>query len=153
MAVLPYDLCYHMAYIAAWPVLQYSLCYHMAVSPDGLCYRMASTTVWPSQTHLSILHSTFVTLFLTYSICSIWGVDGWPIHHSLLCRLPSLSIHISLKAANISAGRYTYMDNLLKLDECTDDDHHMQWTTCPSPIHISNWVEPLLSHSDHKFAA
>ena len=142
-----------MAHVAAGPVLQYGLCYHTAcvtgwpALPYGQHYCVAITDTFVHTTQY-ICHTV-----LTYSIYSIWGVDGWPIYHSLLCRYPSLSIHISLKAANISAGKYTYTDDLLKLDECTDGDHHMQWTTCPSPIHISKWVEPLLSHSDHKFAA
>jgi len=116
-------LCYHniMAYVTVVSATIW-LCYRMTIWPmllQDLCYSMASayhtacvTTGWPvlpyGQHYCVAITDTFVHTtryichtVLTYSIYSIWGVDGWPIYHSLLCRYPSSSIHISLKAANI----------------------------------------------------
>ena len=61
--------------------------------------------------------------------------------------------HISIKAANIHLGQYVYTDDLMKLEECNDNAFARLWPTGPTPIHLDNWMEFVLAHPDHKFAA
>lgn len=51
------------------------------------------------------------------------------------------------------AGRYAYLHDLRKLEECTDPACPVQWPTCPSPVHLNHWMEFLYSHPDQEFAA
>ena len=59
----------------------------------------------------------------------------------------------SLKAANIVAGKYKYMEDLASFEQCIGEVCPVQWPLCPSPIAISNWTVPLLAHPDQRFAA
>lgn len=61
--------------------------------------------------------------------------------------------HISVRAASIVTGQYIYTEDLLKLDKCTDKNFPMSWPTSPSPICLSNWMEFILAHPDHRFAS
>jgi hypothetical protein len=61
--------------------------------------------------------------------------------------------HMSLQAANLVNGRYTYLHDLNQLELCTAPDGPVRWPTCPSPIRLDNWVEFLRSHPDHFFAS
>jgi len=62
---------------------------------------------------------------------------------------------ISLKAANIVAGRYAYLQDLLEIDRCRDSatTPPVQWPVCPSPIHLENWEDFLNAHPDQQYAA
>lgn len=60
---------------------------------------------------------------------------------------------VTLRAANIVAGRYQYTDDLLKLEDCTEDDCLVTWPVYRSPVHLANWTPFLASHPDGAFAA
>lgn len=77
-------------------------------------------------------------------------------HTSYFSSLESVSAPqqlISLKAANIIAGKYVYCNDLLKLEEHRDPSCPVQWPVCPSPIRLANWSEFLQTHPDKQFAA
>lgn len=60
---------------------------------------------------------------------------------------------MTLRAANITSGKYAYLQDLLDLSDCTDENCPVQWPVCPSPIHLCNWEEFLQSHPDQEFAS
>jgi hypothetical protein len=59
---------------------------------------------------------------------------------------------ISYQAANIVAGRYIYLGDLLEFEECIERQCPAAWPICPSPIKLANWDKFLRSHPDQKFA-
>ena len=65
---------------------------------------------------------------------------------------PILGI-VSLKAANIVSGKYTYLQDLIKLRDHTEHDCLASWPTCPSPICLVNWTAFLMTHPDLEFAS
>ena len=66
---------------------------------------------------------------------------------------PAPDSQISLKTANIIAGRYVYAEDLTKLEKCTDRDFLDSWPICPSPIRLAGWMEFVIAHPDHRFAS
>ena len=66
---------------------------------------------------------------------------------------PVAPIIVSYKPANITAGRYAYLQDLLEFEECVESQCPMAWPVCPSPIILANWAQFLQSHPDQDFAA
>ena len=60
---------------------------------------------------------------------------------------------ISIKAASIVLGGYTHLQDLTKLEDCTEQDRLFWWSVCLLPMDLDNWTELLFAHPDHDFAS
>ena len=60
---------------------------------------------------------------------------------------------VTLKAANVVAGKYVYLQDFLELSECVDQRYPVQWPVCPTPVRLCNWEGFLQSHPDQGFAS
>ncbi len=53
----------------------------------------------------------------------------------------------SFKPGNVHARRYIYVEDLLKLDECSELSCPVQWPVGPSPVHLMSYYIVILIFS------
>ena len=60
---------------------------------------------------------------------------------------------LSVRSANIVAGRYAYTRDLLQLGGFTGVPNVPSWPMSPTPVKVANWREFLATHPDQEYAA
>ena len=72
---------------------------------------------------------------------------------SVLCLDIKLAGQTMLRDTNIDVGRYRYTGDLLRLEDCTENNCSVTWPAYRSLVLLTNWAPFLASHSDRGFAS